>query len=80
MEVADTATNLRKIREEVLGASREDVLRRTHSVSLGTVRNAEMGKRVKRVKACQLLTAINEMLIERGRQTVKMNDLGLEVY
>jgi transcriptional regulator with XRE-family HTH domain len=63
-----------------LGASQEGVARRTRSVSMGTVRNAESGKRVTYDTATQILEAINSMLEEAGRPKVTLDDLGLTLY
>ena len=75
--MADTA--LRQIREG-LGATREDIVRRTRSVSLGTVRNAEKGNRVTNDTAMQILAAVNSLSQEAGRVPVKLEDLGLNLY
>jgi hypothetical protein len=56
-------TKFREIRESVY-ASREDVVRRTKSVSLSTIRNVELGKSVRRDTARQLLEAVNALLSE----------------
>jgi hypothetical protein len=69
-------TRFRELRESVY-ASREDVVRRTKSISLGTVRNVELGKPVRRDTARQLLEAVNTLLSEAGRPPVTMNDLRL---
>ena len=72
-------TSLKEIRLS-LGASQEGVARRTRSVSMGTVRNAESGKRVTYDTATQILEAINSMLEEAGRSRVTLDDLGLNLY
>lgn len=72
-------TKLKRIRLE-LGASQEGVARRTRSVSTGTVKNAENGKRVTYETATQILEAINIMLEEARRPQVTLDDLGLTLY
>lgn len=72
-------TKLKRIRLE-LGASQEGVARRTRSVSTGTVKNAENGKRVTYETATQILEAINTMLEEARRPQVTLDDLGLTLY
>ena len=72
-------TPLKEIRLS-LGASQEGVARRTRSVSMGTVGNAESGKRVTYDTATQILEAINSMLEEAGRSRVTLDDLGLNLY
>lgn len=47
---------------------------------MGTVRNAESGKRVTYDAATQILEAINSMLEEAGRSRVTLDDLGLNLY
>lgn len=73
-------TPLRQIREQRAGATREDLVRRTRSVSTGTIRNAEKGKRVTHDTATQILEALNSILVEKGEQPVKLEDLGLNLY
>ena len=72
-------TRLKQIRLE-LGASQEGVARRTRSVSTGTVKNAENGRRVTFDTATQILEALNGMLEEAGRQKITLDDLGLTLY
>lgn len=73
-------TKLRMIRENILDATREDVLRNTpRTISLSSIRNAELGKRVSRRTAKQLLTAINVLLKEAGQPPVDLDDLGLSI-
>lgn len=69
-------SKFREIRES-LYASREDVVRRTKSVSLSTIRNVELGKPVRRDTARQLLEAVNVLLMEAGKPTIDLDDLGL---
>jgi DNA-binding transcriptional regulator YiaG len=63
-----------------LGVSQEGVARRTRSVSTGTVKNAENGRRVTFDTATQILEAINGILAEAGRPSVKLDELGLTLY
>lgn len=63
-----------------LGVSQEEVARRTRSVRMGTIRNAESGKRVTNDTATQILEAINAILAEQGKPAVKLEDLGLQLY
>jgi hypothetical protein len=74
MQTMETA--FREIRESLF-ASREDVVRRTKSVSLSTIRNVELGKPIRRDTARQLLGAINALLTEAGKPTMTLDDLGL---
>lgn len=78
MQEIAAETQFRQIRES-LYVSREDVARRTKSVSIGTVRNAELGRPVRRRTARQLLDAINALLIEAKQPTVTLDDLGLSI-
>ena len=64
-------TPLKRIRLD-LGVSQEGLARRTRSVSTGTVKNAENGKRVTYDTATQILEAINTLLT--------LDDLGLILY
>jgi hypothetical protein len=73
-------TPLRLIREQQAGATREDIVKRARSLSIGTVRNAEKGGRVRHDTATQILEALNSILIEKGKQPVKLEDLGLSLY
>ncbi|HEX3640616.1 MAG TPA: hypothetical protein VHV10_04945 [Ktedonobacteraceae bacterium] len=61
-----------------LKVSREKLARRTESVSSGTIRNAEEGKRIVVSNANQIHQAINELLQEAGMQ--KVDTLGLSLY
>ncbi len=72
-------TPLKRIRLE-LGVSQEGVARRTRSVSTGTVKNAENGRRVAYSNAIQILEAINGLLVEAGRSPMTLEDLGLNLY
>ena len=72
-------TPLKRIRLD-LGVSQEGLARRTRSVTTGTVKNAENGKRVTYDTATQILEAINGLLTEAGRPTVTLDDLGLTLY
>ncbi len=72
-------TGLKQIREE-LGISQEGLARRTRSVSTGTVRNAENGRRVTYDTATQILETMNELLSEVGRPPITLDQLGLNLY
>ena len=72
-------TPLKRIRQE-LGVSQESVARRTRTVTTGTVKNAENGKRVTYTNATQILEAINSLLTENGKRGVTLDDLGLNLY
>ena len=79
MQVMAETTRLKEIRLS-LGASQEGVARRTRSVSSGTVKNAENGKRITFDTATQILEAINTMLEEAGRSKVALDDLRITLY
>lgn len=79
MQVAEEVSKFRELRESVY-ASREDVIRLTKSVSLGTLRNLEKNKPVRRTNAQQLLAAINSLLAESNKPVVSMDDLGIRLY
>jgi transcriptional regulator with XRE-family HTH domain len=70
---------MRQIRESI-NVTREDIVRRSRSLSIGTVRNAEKGKAVKYDTAQQILEAVNSLLKEAGREPVTLDDLGLKLY
>ena len=72
-------TPLKRIREG-LKVSREKLVRRTQTVSLGTVRNAEYGRRVTVASSEEILSAINSLLVEAGQEPVTLKDLGLSLY
>ena len=72
-------TGLKRLREE-LGVSQEGLARRTRSVSTGTVRNAENGRRVTYDTATQILETMNELLAEVGRPPVTLDQLDLNLY
>ena len=63
-----------------LRVSREKLARRTNSVSTGTIKNAEDGKRIICANADQIHKAINELLHEAGMQSVVLEDLGIVLY
>lgn len=72
-------TRLKQIRTE-LGVSQEGVARRTRSVSTGTVKNAENGRRITHDTATQILEAINVLLDEANKPSVTLEDLGVTLY
>ncbi len=72
-------TSLKEIRLS-LKVSQEGLARRTKSVSTGTVKNAENGKRVTYDTATQILEAINALLVEADRSQIRLEDLGLNLY
>lgn len=74
-----TDTILKQMRNS-LGATQEQVLRRTRTVSLSTLKNAESGKRVTHDNAGQILEAINSIREEKGLAPVALDDLGLTLY
>jgi DNA-binding transcriptional regulator YiaG len=74
-----TDTPLKQMRLE-LGLSQEGVARRTRSVSTGTVKNAESGRRIAYSNAIQILEVINNLLAEAGRPPVTLEGLGLNIY
>jgi hypothetical protein len=47
---------------------------------MGTIRNAESGKRVTYDTATQILEAINGLLEEAEKEKVTLDDLGLTLY
>lgn len=69
-------SRFRVIREQVLRASREDLLRHT-DLSLGTLRNVERNIPVRLTTAQQLLDAVNHLLDKAGKPLMVMEDLGL---
>lgn len=71
-------TKLKEIRES-LGVSQEAVARRMSKVSLRTYVNAENGKTVKYSTATDILSAINSLRAEQGKQAVTLEDLGLNL-
>jgi DNA-binding transcriptional regulator YiaG len=71
-------SRFRQIRESLF-VSREDITRRTKSVSVGTLRNAERGRPVRRTTAHQLLGAINALLREAEKEPLSLEELGLNV-
>jgi DNA-binding transcriptional regulator YiaG len=79
MVVIMATTPLKQIRQR-LNVSQEGVARRTRSVSTGTVKNAENGKRVTYDTATQILEAINTLLAEAGEVPITLDDLGLTLY
>ena len=72
-------TTLKQVRLS-LGVTQEQVLRRTRSVSLSTLKNAESGKRVTFENAMQILEAINALLADAGRDPLTFEELGLALY
>jgi hypothetical protein len=62
---------------ESIPATREQVMRRTSSLSMGTIRNVECSGAVRKSTATQLLRAINSLLKDAGMDVVTMADLGL---
>lgn len=79
MNVMADVVPLRRVREDI-HATREDIVRRTRNVSIGTIRNAELGRRITHDKAEQILDAMNELLKEAGREPIALDDLGLKLY
>jgi hypothetical protein len=60
---------------ETIGVSREDVAKST-SVTVGTIRNAELGRKVTRRSALQILEALNN-LKKSEHPELTLDDLGL---
>jgi predicted transcriptional regulator len=80
MQMTAEASKLRQIRN-ALGVSRDDVLRRTRTITLSTIRNAEVGNnRIQRDKAKEILSAMNSLLEEAGKPLVTLDELGLTLY
>lgn len=79
MNVMADVVPLRRVREDI-HVTREDIVRRTRNVSIGTIRNAELGRRITHDKAEQILDAMNELLKEAGREPIALDDLGLKLY
>jgi transcriptional regulator with XRE-family HTH domain len=74
------ATNLKQLRES-LGATQEQVARRTRTINLRTYLRAESGRAsVKYDTAQQILEAMNGLLQDAGRDPVTLDDLGLTIY
>jgi hypothetical protein len=69
-------TRLREVREE-LKATREDLIRRTESISMGTIRAAELGKPIRKRNAKELVEGINALLSGKGLPPLSLEDLGL---
>lgn len=72
-------TSLKQIRER-FNLSQEGIARRTNSVSTGTVRNAENGRKVSYGNATQILEAVNTVLAEHGEQPITLEELGLKLF
>ena len=79
MSAAAVASRVREVRE-ALGISREKLVRRTDTVSIGTLRNAEVGRRITHENARQITQAVNSYLAERMQNQIGMEDLGLLIY
>lgn len=75
--MADTA--MKQLRTQ-LGVTQEQMIRRTRSVSLSTIKNAESGKRVTYDTANQLVEAFNAILAEQSKPQITLDDLGLTLY
>lgn len=71
--------SLRSIRERA-DITREDIVKRARSISVGTVRNAEKGGRVRYDSATQILEALNSLLAEKQQSPVTLADLGLQLF
>ena len=67
-------TKFQAVRESI-PASREAVIRRTKSLSVGTVRNLESGCAVRKSTALELWRALNSLLEEAGMPSVQLEDL-----
>lgn len=74
-----TETKLKQVRLE-LGISQEGLARRTRSVSTGTIKNAENGRRVTYDTATQILEAVNALRAEAGKPPTTLDQLGLNLY
>jgi transcriptional regulator with XRE-family HTH domain len=72
-------TKLREIRESI-NATQEQIVRRTRSLSVRTYVRAEDGQRVTYGTAKQILDAVNSLLVESGKPTIGIDDLGLNLY
>jgi transcriptional regulator with XRE-family HTH domain len=70
---------LKQIRKR-LGLTQEGLARRTRSVTLGTIKNAEKGRPVKVDTATQILEVLNAVLAEQGKPGIGLADLELKLY
>ena len=71
-------TELKRIRQEVLKASQENIAKRT-TLTTYTYRRAEEGFPVRYSSAQEIRDAINSFLAERGLEQVSIEDLGLSL-
>ena len=73
----EEGSRLRQIRLEI-DVTREDLVR-VSDVSLGTVRNAEKGKKINARSASQILKAVNHWIAQKAldRPPITLADLGL---
>jgi len=70
-------TKLRQIREDVLHATKEDVIRMVRKLPLSTYVRAEDVGIVQYSTATKILDAINAVAKEQGIAEYKLEDLGL---
>jgi hypothetical protein len=70
-------SKLRQVRFEI-DVTREDLVR-VSDVSLGTVRNAEKGKKINARSASQILKAVNHWIVQKAldRSPLTLADLDL---
>ena len=71
------SSGLRLLRES-LDVSREDIAKQT-GITIGTIRNAELGRRVTRRSAVQILQVVNSLLKEKTRPEVTLDHLELKI-
>ena len=74
-----TAEPLKQIRKR-LGLTQEGLARRTRSVTLGTIKNAEKGRPVKVDTANQILEVLNAVLVEQGMPGITLSDIDLILF
>lgn len=69
---------LRRIRTE-LGISQEKLAQRM-DVSVGTIKNAENGRKVTYDTAMLMLSTVNAIRADRGLLSLTLEELGLKIY
>lgn len=81
IDMTAAPSNLKQVRES-LGVTQEDVIRRSPHLKMRTYARAEAGKtRVRHDTAQAILTVINALLVEQGREPLnRVEDLGLDLF
>ncbi len=72
-------SKLRAFREDILGVSRDDIVRNSKTLTLSTYRRAENGLAVKYSTAVEIVETFNNILADQKKPPISMADLDINL-